>query len=491
MVQAAQDGDVRAMRTLVTAHLPLLYTLVVRAASPTVDVGNVLGHTVTLVASGMPGLAEPDSFRPWLLGTAMRFLWAAEEAGNPRDTGRPAVQVDPHDQREEANAAVQWLVADDRALLSFWWLEASGELNRAEMIAACGLTPAQAETRLRQVEAHFNDARTTIRTLSAAPPCPELADLLRHWDGRPSDRQRRQITRHATNCSTCSARADDLIPADRLMRGSPLLAPPPALVEELLARCDRTPEPAGGSWGAALIDRARRAAEIPWVATAARFIAVTGAVVLTISTLLAYADSRKTQPEPTSTRIGPAAPSASPSPARATSAATTPSASSSPRAPSSSTAVASPASAPLSLSGSRSLRSVAHPDRYVRAVDDLAAVTPVSRSSSGASRREATFTVVRGLSDPSCRSFRDASGRYLRHFAFRVRLDHDDRSEIFRQDVTFCARTGATRRSVSFQSTNYPDRYLHLRGDELWIDRPDSSPAFRAAASFEVSAPLA
>ncbi|GAA0248724.1 hypothetical protein GCM10009539_37510 [Cryptosporangium japonicum] len=470
----------QAVRTLVSDHLPLLYTLVVRAAGPSVDVDDVLGRTVSLVGAGMPGLAEPESFRPWLMGTALRFLWTAEQAANrpgPCGDWPPVVAIDPSDQREEANNAVRWLAPDDRELLSMWWLEASGEVTREEVLAACGLTPTVAENRLRQIEARFEDARTAIRTLGASPPCGPLTTLLQHWDRRPSDRQRRQIARHATDCPTCSGRAADLIPADRLLRGTPLIAPPHALRESLLARCEQVPDPADGSGSTAIVERVRRTAANPWVGNTARIVAVTVAVVLLIISLATYADSRKSRPVPTGVRNSPSA-----------SAAALPSGSASAR-PSTvvSSAIGTPS--PLAagdLTGRRALRSVASPDRYAQVVNRTAFVLPVTSTSPVALRQGATFELVTGLADAKCRSFRVAPGQYLRHFSFRVRVDPDDKSDLFRKDTTFCPRPGATPDSVSFQSINYPDRYLHVRGDELWIDEPDGTAGFRATSSFHV-----
>lgn len=502
MVRSAQDGDTQAVRALVADHLPLLYTLVTRAAGPAVDVGDVLGRTATLAAAGMPGLADPENFRPWLLGAALRFLWTAEEAsGDPM--WPVAVTGDDADQREQALAAIHWLVADDRELLSMWWLEASGELTRAEVVAACGLSPAQAETRLRQVEARFEDARTVIRTLGATPPCTALAALLQHWDGRPSDRQRRQIARHATDCTHCSARADDLIPADRLLRGTPLVAPPPALRDALLDLCER---PASATASSGLLDRARRALGVPWVATAARVVAVTVAVVLLITTLMTYADSRKSRPTPAGlSGTPPTASSVRASSTGASSTGTAPagapvdaspgtSRGASPKAPggaSRAPAAGGPSATALVPVGPHSLRPGASPNGYVRVVNQLAFVLPLVASDPVSAKQAATFAVVTGLTDPSCRSFRGPSGQYLRHYRFRVRLDADDKTEVFRKDATFCVRPGANAKSVTFQSVNYPDQYLHLRGDELWIDKSDGTAGFLAASSFQVVGPWA
>ena len=67
-----------------------------------------------------------------------------------------------------------------------------------------------------------------------------------------------------------------------------------------------------------------------------------------------------------------------------------------------------------------------------------------------------------------------------------MRVDPDDKSELFRKDTTFCPRPGSTPDSVLFQSINYPDRYLHVRGDELWIDKSDGTAGFLITSSFDV-----
>jgi hypothetical protein len=134
------------------------------------------------------------------------------------------------------------------------------------------------------------------------------------------------------------------------------------------------------------------------------------------------------------------------------------------------------------LSGRHALRSVDHPGRYVREADGLGVV-----SSYGAT----TFTFVAGLADSDCYSLRDSAGRYLRHYAFRARLDADDGSAIFKKDATFCARPGSVAGSVSLESYNYPGRYLRYRADfGLWLDPEQNTGTFRASRSFMAVAPL-
>ena len=55
------------------------------------------------------------------------------------------------------------------------------------------------------------------------------------------------------------------------------------------------------------------------------------------------------------------------------------------------------------------------------------------------SRADSTFSVVKGLSNGSCYSFKTHDGTYLRHRNFVLRADRNDGSSLFKQDATFCA----------------------------------------------------
>ncbi|WRZ54856.1 AbfB domain-containing protein [Streptomyces sp. NBC_01314] len=133
----------------------------------------------------------------------------------------------------------------------------------------------------------------------------------------------------------------------------------------------------------------------------------------------------------------------------------------------------------------RSLQSVNFTGRYasVRA-DNLGYVDPVTSSSTTAVKQNATFTIVPGLADPTCYSFRDSSGRYLRHMDFRVRFDASNGTATFDKDATYCARPGSATGSVSLESFNYPGRYLRHYNYELRIDPFQNTTTFRADSSF-------
>ena len=146
----------------------------------------------------------------------------------------------------------------------------------------------------------------------------------------------------------------------------------------------------------------------------------------------------------------------------------------------------------LPTNTTRSLQSVNFPGRYaVERSDSLGYLDPVTSASSTAVKQSATFTVVPGLADSKCYSFRDSSGRYLRHLNFRGRFDASDGTTLFNKDATFCARPGSVAGSVGLESYNYPGRYLRHYNYELRVDTYQDTATFRADSSFTAVSPWA
>lgn len=123
--------------------------------------------------------------------------------------------------------------------------------------------------------------------------------------------------------------------------------------------------------------------------------------------------------------------------------------------------------------------------------DSLGYLDPVNSSSSTAVKQSATLTVMPGLADANCYSFRDSSGRYLRHWDFRVRFDSGNGTDTFNKDATYCARPGAASGSVRRESYNYPGRYLRHYNYALRVDLYQDADTFRADSSFTVVSPWA
>ncbi|GAA2689785.1 AbfB domain-containing protein [Actinoplanes palleronii] len=117
-------------------------------------------------------------------------------------------------------------------------------------------------------------------------------------------------------------------------------------------------------------------------------------------------------------------------------------------------------------------------DSYLIATGEYAAISQVPTA----------LTVVAGLGDDSCFSFRDEDGDYLRHFDYRLRFDPKEDKDLFRSDATFCAEDDQPAGSFRVRSKNYPEYFLHRRDTKLYIDKP-SGDDFEAESTFTLRAP--
>ena len=250
-VLAAREGDPQALDALVAASLPLVYNIVGRALNGHPDVDDVVQETLLRVVRGLGELRQPESFRSWLVAIAVRQvhdrereqrsshthhadLDAAEQIPDPASdfAGLTILRLGLTDQRRELAEATRWLDEDDRALLALWWLEETGELQRAELADALGLSGRHAAVRVQRMKEQLETARTIVRALQlqAERPCAELGELTRAWDGVPSPLWRKRLARHIRGCGACGERGGMLYPMGQLLGGLPLLAPPAHLL---------------------------------------------------------------------------------------------------------------------------------------------------------------------------------------------------------------------------------------------------------------------
>jgi hypothetical protein len=137
--------------------------------------------------------------------------------------GLTIVRLGLSGQRREAVQATRWLDDGERELLALWWLEAGGELDRGEIAAALELPQDRAAARVARMRERLAVARVVIRALQAVPRCGGVADATADWDQVPSALWRERIAGHADACPRCEAHYGDLIPAERLLAGLPLL----------------------------------------------------------------------------------------------------------------------------------------------------------------------------------------------------------------------------------------------------------------------------
>jgi RNA polymerase sigma factor (sigma-70 family) len=264
MVVAAGRGDRAALDALVAEYLPLVYNIVGRAMNGHADVDDVVQETMLRAVRGLGELRDPAAFRSWLVAIAVRQV---RDSYRERLAQPPAVEYDIpvpdfaeqtidrlglSGQRLQAAEATRWLDGDDRPVLALWWQEASGQLTRAELAAALGLSPAHAAVRVQRMKERLATSRTIVHALRRLPLCGNMAVITAEWDGEPSPLWRKRLARHVRDCAWCQDGTAGLIPAERLLSGLPLLAVPLGLAGRTLSRLSATQLSAGQASGRAL-----------------------------------------------------------------------------------------------------------------------------------------------------------------------------------------------------------------------------------------------
>jgi RNA polymerase sigma factor (sigma-70 family) len=513
LVRAAQAGDRHALDELVAVHLPMVYTIVRQALEGDPDVDDVAQDIMLRALRQLRSLRSPDSFRPWLAAIALRQISTHQhrqdreaarvvplddapempDAG-ARFEGVTDLRLELSAQRRQVQRAGRWLDPDDRMLLSLWWLEVAGRLSRAELAEALGITAVHAGVRIQRMRAQLELSRAIQAALDARPRCPRLDAELTGWTGTPDPRWRKRLARHVRDCPICARAAGDLAPTERLLPSVALLPVPVALTATVLAKS------AGGGGAAATalstaaaVGKAGVLGQLAPLAAAHPVVAVVAAATLIAgATAGAVRLAGPETPRPATIAQTPrpgsiAAPTPTPAPASRSTPGSAPAGS----PPATTSPPASAAQAGVLRAGPVSLEAANATGRFVTAAGSYGMLTQVGAGNTVTARRQASFRAVAGLNDPQCFSFRATDGGYLRHASWRLRLNSDDGSKLFRGDATFCPGPGQVAGSITLESSNYPGWFLRHRGDELWVDQFDGSTAFRADGSFLVRPPIA
>lgn len=448
LVVAARGGDRAALEALVRGHLPLVYNLVRQALGARSEVDDVVQEVLLRAVRELPKLRAPESFRAWLAAITVRQVGtyaakadrAAERiapledaAWKPgADAEEPALlRLEMAQQRRQVKHAGRWLSADERAVLSLWWLETAGELTRAELAAALRVRVGHAGVRVRRMREQLELSRSIVAALEAVPGCDRLSAAIADWNGVPGPFWRKRIARHVRSCAVCGPAGERMIPAERLLAG---LVAVPAAVDKAVV------EAIGGAVTATASGIGLKTA-------------LAGAVTVGALTVgLAVAAGEKENPDqkeqqPTVTQSQPP---------------------------------------PLST-GKVSLESANQSGRYVAILGDAGVLTDVSNDTD---RKWATFEVVPGLADRQCYSLLAADGRHLRHLNWRLRASGEQNTVLSRRDATFCARAGWSAGTVALESYNYRGWFLRHTGGEMWVDQFDGSAEFGADGSFLTRPPL-
>ena len=341
LVAAARAGDPAALDALVSASMPLVYNLAGRALRGHADVDDVVQETMIRVVRGIGELQQPESYRSWLVAITLR---QARDQGRKHSTSeaRTATREDGREyfdlgsdfagltilrlglteQRRGVVEATRWLDDEDRELLSLWWLEESGHLERRELARALGVSTTHAAVRVHRLKRRLDAARDIVEALRDAGRCSALRSIAEEWDGRPSPLWRKRFDRHIRDCDLCTPR-DSLVPVGRLLRGLPLVPVP-------LAWQSAAVHPTAGAGRAVRRRIPRRGHPHPRSLATSPPVVIAGAGVAAAA-IAAYAllpgghpattvSAAATRPAPITTITSPRPTTASPTPPRTTAA---------------------------------------------------------------------------------------------------------------------------------------------------------------------------
>ncbi|HWO61163.1 MAG TPA: AbfB domain-containing protein, partial [Umezawaea sp.] len=109
----------------------------------------------------------------------------------------------------------------------------------------------------------------------------------------------------------------------------------------------------------------------------------------------------------------------------------------------------------------------------------------VNDASAALLKSDATFIVRRGLANSTCYSFesRNYPGRYLRHADFRVRLATNENTDLFRLDATFCAQPGTG--GVRFASANELGTNMRHYAEAVYVASSGGAHVYDSPSSYD------
>lgn len=109
-------------------------------------------------------------------------------------------------------------------------------LSGPELADALGVTPRNANVlveRLRDTIARSLGVLLVCRQVRTNPNnCPELAELIAHWDGQFTVLMRKRAARHIDSCAVCEQQRAKMITPAALLGATPLLIPAPDWLRE-------------------------------------------------------------------------------------------------------------------------------------------------------------------------------------------------------------------------------------------------------------------
>jgi RNA polymerase sigma factor (sigma-70 family) len=215
LVAALVSGDPRGLEGAYRVYADRIYTYcrgMLRDADAAAD---AVHDTFVLASMRADQLRDPDRLRPWLYAIArnecLRSLRGRarqvplEEAGqvSAGDTD-PGAGMRAAEIQQLVWAAAEGLNQGDREVFE---VAVRHDLPAQEISGLLGVSVAHAHARLSRARTQLERAIGALLVArTGTEECPQLAELLRDWDGRLTALVRKRVGRHIESCETCGER---------------------------------------------------------------------------------------------------------------------------------------------------------------------------------------------------------------------------------------------------------------------------------------------
>ena len=240
LARAAADGDRQAFAEIYDRYADRLYDFCIGLLGDRDAAADCVQDAFCVAATDLGGLRDPDKLRPWLYSIArnhamrrLRHRYREEVSDELPDMISPEASPETLAGQSElarlVAEAAGGLSDRDRELLDLSYRHG---LDGPELAEALGVTLTSANTmmfRLRQTVERCLGALLVARGAQANPSaCPELAVILKGWDGQFSVLMRKRMARHIDACETCEQDQRQQVNPVALLGSTAVFIPAPA-----------------------------------------------------------------------------------------------------------------------------------------------------------------------------------------------------------------------------------------------------------------------
>ncbi|PEG33556.1 hypothetical protein CQY20_30210, partial [Mycolicibacterium agri] len=244
LARAAAAGDRRAFAGIYDRYADRLHDFCIGMLRDRDSAADCVQDAFCTVATSLGGLREPEKLRPWLYSiTRNEALKRLRELRRerptedvPEVTSRDASPDTMAHRMELANLiseAAGGLSDRDQVVLELAYRQG---LDGPELAQALGVSLTNANTmvgRLRDTIERSLGALLVARRVQGDPSsCPELATILRGWDGKFTILMRKRIARHIESCHACDGERRRSVSPRALLGAAPVLIPAPPWLKE-------------------------------------------------------------------------------------------------------------------------------------------------------------------------------------------------------------------------------------------------------------------